>query len=133
MVRCPLSGFRLLAHCYPIERTPISWLSLSGLTKVVTQYAPSIAPCCYVYRAAPLLLPGVADSKALTEAKREKLFDKMHTCGLVGYVTISIPADEISYKAGPLLTCSTRDRRARYIAVGLVCVYLVVELCSTTL
>ena len=41
---------------------------------------------------------GFDDSKALSEAKREKLFDKMHTCGIVGYVTISIPADEIAFK-----------------------------------
>ena len=37
-------------------------------------------------------------SGALYVAKREKLFEKMDTCGIVGYVTISIPADEISYK-----------------------------------
>jgi ribonuclease H2 subunit A len=41
---------------------------------------------------------GFDDSKALTEARRESLFDKMQACGRIGWVTISIGADDISHK-----------------------------------
>ena len=41
---------------------------------------------------------GFDDSKVLSEARREGLFEKMRTCGRIGYVTIAIPARDISYK-----------------------------------
>lgn len=40
--------------------------------------------------------PFCADSKALTEAKRESLFDKLKACGRIGYVSMSISAVSIS-------------------------------------
>ena len=40
----------------------------------------------------------IADSKALTEAKREGLFEKLQACGKIGYATMSIGADDISHK-----------------------------------
>lgn len=39
-----------------------------------------------------------ADSKALSEEKREHLFQKLQACGRIGYITMSISAEEISEK-----------------------------------
>jgi ribonuclease H2 subunit A len=40
--------------------------------------------------------PCRADSKQLTEAKRESLFERMRECGRIGYITHSITAAEIA-------------------------------------
>lgn len=43
-------------------------------------------------------VPACADSKALTHESRSKLLDKLKECKRIGYVTLSIPPEEISAK-----------------------------------